>query len=99
MEEIIRNFEKRKDPRRLDFTDTDNFQMQWDVTVNDGYDFIERVPGFDAAIAAEEYLERNFSEWGSPDEIEIWVKKPTDIKWQKFNVIVSPIPAFTATPL
>lgn len=51
--------------------------------------------GFDAESAAIRYAERNFDRWEYPEEVEIWVRKPS-AEWQKFNIYVEFIPSFTA---
>jgi FKBP-type peptidyl-prolyl cis-trans isomerase 2 len=55
--------------------------------------------GSDAEQAVEQFAGRNFSNWDYPDEMEIWVRKPGDNEWQKFEVTVESVPEFTATAL
>ena len=53
--------------------------------------------GFDAESTAERFAKKNFSAWDYPTELEIWVRKPDEIEWKKFDIEVRSKPVFSAT--
>ena len=55
--------------------------------------------GFDPEVAALSFAEDNFSAWEYPEKMEIWIRKPGDIEWQKFEVTVESVPSFSATKI
>jgi hypothetical protein len=52
--------------------------------------------GNDPEEAALYLADRHFSDWDFPDQMEIWVKKPEDTEWVKFDISVQAVPEFTA---
>jgi len=68
---------------------------EWEVAI-DGEDYdIRKSFGCDAEVAVLKYMERFFAELDYPEEAEVWVRKPGDTEWQKFDVTVWAVPEFT----
>ncbi len=72
---------------------------EWEVVCADYLDVDDpgKTFGFDAKLAALRFVEKNFANLDYPEEMEIWVKKHEDTKWQKFDIEVRAEPAFYAT--
>ena len=57
----------------------------------------EKIFGFDATSAAEEFARKNHADFDYPNEMEVWVRKPGAIEWEEFDVTVEVVPEFSAT--
>jgi len=82
--------------------DTHKCQQAWDAVTSDydpKYEDVERVYAGSGKEAAEKCLGEHHSDWDYPEELEMWVRKVGETKWEKYMVTVEPVPEFTATPI
>jgi hypothetical protein len=86
-----------------DFTDlsTHKCPPEWEAVREDEFDEddLGKAFGVTTEYAAENFVERNFSSWEYPTELQVWVRKPGETEWSKFVVSVEMIPSFSATEI
>ena len=94
-------FNKCKNCGDYDFLDRHKCLPEWEVIYIDYHEEDDpgKAFGSDAKHAALSFAERHFSDFDYPEEMEIWVRKPEDTKWQKFKVDVEQVPSFSATQI
>ena len=98
---MSRNFDKCKNCGEIGFLDSHKCKPVWDAILQDYNDTDEPMKtfGYEAESAALKFAEDNFSNFDYPEEMEVWVKKPDEIDWQKFYITVESVPSFTATKI
>lgn len=95
------SFERCSNCGEYDFLDKHKCQDEWQAIraeYHDERDY-EKAFGYDAESAALKYAENNFSLWRWPEKMEIWVRKPGETAWRKFQITVEAVPSFSASEL